>query len=155
MITDYPTKYYLASGIGIDSHKLVSFDNALLNAGFSNYNLIRVSSILPINCVKANEISLIKGSQLLVAFASISSDTVNATISSAVSIAVPQRFNEIGIIMEYSGYCDKKIAEMEVKMMAEKAMRNHNIPIKEILCSAIESQISNSFVTVFSGVALW
>lgn len=155
MIIDYPTKFYMASGIGLDGQKLVSFDNALLNAGFSEYNLIRVSSILPINCIKVNEISLKKGSPLLVAFGSISSDMVNSTISSAVSIAVPQRSNEIGIIMEYSGYCDKKKAEMEVTMMAEKAMRNHNIPIKEILCSSTESQISNSYVTVFSGVALW
>lgn len=147
--------FYYASGIGRDNHKLVSFDNALMRAGFSEYNLVQVSSILPINCKLSKIITLKKGLPLLVAYGSITSNETNATISSAVSIAIPQIDNEIGIIMEFSGYCDKHTAELEVNKMSEVAMRNHKIPIKEILCSSIEATITDEYTTVFSGVALW
>ena len=156
MLLDYDIKnFYYASGIGRNKHKLVSFDNALIEAGFSEYNLIKVSSILPINCKLSKIITVKKGLPLLIAYGSITSKETNATISSAVSIAIPQIANEIGIIMEFSGYCDKHTAELEVNQMSEAAMRNHKIPIKEILCSSIEATIADEYTTVFSGIALW
>lgn len=134
---------------------LLLFDNALINAGMSNYNLLKVSSILPINCTQEKSISLVEGSPLLVAYGSITSNLLGSTISSAVSIAVPQNNNEIGIIMEFSGYCNKILAEQEVENMAERAMHYHNISIKKIICSSIETIVEHDYHTVFSGVALW
>ena len=49
-LSSYPKHFYIASGVGRDMYELVSFDNALINAGLSNYNLLRVSSILPTGC---------------------------------------------------------------------------------------------------------
>ena len=46
-VLEYPTEYRLSSGTGTSPHELVAFDNALLSAGISNYNLLKVSSILP------------------------------------------------------------------------------------------------------------
>lgn len=151
----YPKRFFISSGIGKDTYELVSFDNALLNSGLSNYNLLRVSSILPIGCKQANKICVKQGSPLLVAYGSISSNTREATISSAVSVAIPQKKSDIGIIMEYSGYCDSLFAEATVKKMAEEAMKNHNLLIKEILCSSIETHVDNSYATAFSAVAMW
>jgi len=44
---ELPTRIILTSGIGIGSTKLNAFDNALLNAGIGNFNLLSVSSIIP------------------------------------------------------------------------------------------------------------
>ena len=41
----------IVSGIGIGGNNLSAFDNALQDAGVSNYNLIRLSSIIPPNSV--------------------------------------------------------------------------------------------------------
>lgn len=38
---------YLSSGIGSGPTKLSAFDSALNNAGIANYNLIRLSSVIP------------------------------------------------------------------------------------------------------------
>lgn len=154
-IPAYPKHFYIASGIGKDTYELVSFDNALLNSGLSNYNLLRVSSILPIGCKQENKVSVKYGSPLLVAYGNISSNVKDSIISSAVSVAIPQSANDIGIIMEYSGYCDKLSAEVEVQKMAEQAMINHNLPIKKILCSSIETYVEDEYATAFSAVALW
>lgn len=151
----YPKHFYIASGVGRDVYELVSFDNALLNSGLSNYNLLRVSSILPIGCKQESQVDVKYGSPLLVAYGSISSNVKDAIISSAVSVAIPQNDNDIGIIMEYSGYCDKLSAELEVKKMAERAMINHNLQIKKILSSSIETYVNDDYATVFSAVALW
>ena len=40
-------RYTLVSGIGTGSTVLNAFDAALLSAGVGNFNLLRVSSILP------------------------------------------------------------------------------------------------------------
>ena len=154
-IAIYPKHFYISSGVGKDIYDLVSFDNALLDSGLSNYNLLRVSSILPIGCKQESQVCVKYGSPLLVAYGSISSNVKDSVISSAVSVAIPQNDNDIGIIMEYSGYCDKLSAEAEVKEMAERAMINHNLQIKKILCSSIETYVDNEYATVFSAVALW
>lgn len=153
----YPKHFYIASGVGEDIHELVAFDNALLASGLSNYNLLRVSSILPIGCKQESKVRVKDGSPLLVAYGSISSNAKNTIISSAVSVAIPENSRDIGIIMEYSGYCDKSTAELEVKKMVEQAMNNHNLPIKKILCSAIEAYVGDhgKYATAFSGIALW
>jgi len=44
---ELPTRIILTSGIRIGSTKLNAFDNALLNAGIGNFNLLSVSSIIP------------------------------------------------------------------------------------------------------------
>ena len=49
-MSSYPNSYMLTSGKGFDEDELVSFDNALISAKISGYNLVRVSSILPIGC---------------------------------------------------------------------------------------------------------
>lgn len=40
-------QYTLVSSVGSGSTELNAFDNALCNAGVGNYNLVKVSSILP------------------------------------------------------------------------------------------------------------
>lgn len=85
-----PNHYKLSSGYGVSLHRLVSFDNALISAQISDYNLVKVSSILPAKCVLSNVITLKKGSIVYIAYGSLSSNIIGETIASAVSIAIPK-----------------------------------------------------------------
>ena len=151
-----PNNYMISSGYGISKYKLVSFDNALINADISNYNLVRVSSILPAGCKMAEKIPLKNGSMLLVEYGSISSNEIGKRLASAISVAIPQNLSEAGIIMEYSDFCTAQQAAETAQEMAQIAMENHEIKIKDIICSSMEKVVENSeFITVISAVSMW
>ena len=58
--------------------------------------------------------------------------------------------------MEYADSCTADIAESTVREMTGVAMRNHAIPCKEIISSAIEATVLDSeYVTVISSIAMW
>lgn len=153
---EYPHKFMISSGVGEAEEKLLSFDNALIDAGISNYNLLKVSSILPIGCEQAEYISLREGSALLTAYGTFSSNVPGETIASAVGVGIPRQPGEIGVIMEYAGICNKKHAEELVCKMVREAMENHGISCDEVMSSSIEKTIlEKEFATVISAVALW
>ena len=152
----YPTKYIITSGIGKAAQKLVSFDNALLSAGIANYNLLKVSSILPIGCTKVQALDKKLGSALLTAYGSISSNKKGETISSAVAVGIPENDSHVGVIMEFSGYCSSAEAEETVRKMVTESMQNHNIPCNKIEVSSAEVIVdSNDYVTVISALSMW
>lgn len=152
----YPKNYMLSSGSASASRKLVAFDAALINAGISNYNLLRVSSILPIGCTRKNSVEKKEGSALLTAYSSISSNTLGETVASAVGVGIPADPERVGVIMEYSGVCDAKEAVQTVSEMVETAMQNHGIPCKEIQTSSISATVTgDEYVYVISSVAMW
>lgn len=152
----YPTHYKISSGCGVSLRKLTSFDNALISAQISDYNLVRVSSILPAGCVLSDTIELRKGSIVYTAYGSLSSNIVGETIASAIGIAIPQSQTDIGVIMEHSGKGSKKELQEMVKAMAEEAMNMRAIPIKDIICSSIECTVKKVvYITVISAVSLW
>lgn len=157
MLGDYPNNYMISSGIGKDqNYKLVAFDSALRNAKLANYNLLRVSSILPSNCTKEDIVKVKEGSPLLVAYGTYTSNKKNTTIASAVSIGIPKDKNSVGVIMEYSGECRAEEAESIVCEMARRAMMNHKIEVDEIVSSSIEGVVEGEeFVSVISAVAMW
>lgn len=153
---EYPCKFMISSGAGRAEEKLVSFDNALIEARISNFNLLKVSSILPASCKQAEHIDIPEGSALLTAYGTFTSGTPGEVIASAVGIGIPERSGDIGIIMEYAGVCSKEYAETLVYEMVRKAMDNHGICCKEIKCSSIEKIVrEGEFVTVISAVTLW
>jgi len=156
MLGYYPANYMISSGRGKAKDELVAFDCALIDAGIANYNLVRVSSILPAGCAQMPKVSLKEGSPLLVAYGCASSDEPGATISSAVCAAVPENDGEVGLIMEHSGSCSAEEADRKVRKMAEEAMGNHGITCKELRSSSIEATVpEDGYVSVISAVAMW
>lgn len=148
--------YLITTGIGEGETALTSFDNALLKSGIANYNLVKVSSILPSNVTLKKELNLAEGAILHTAYSSITANAFNQQIAAAIAVAIPKDTNKVGVIMEFSGYCSKKVAIDSVKMMVEEAMRNRNYEIKEIKVAASESiSNKNNFVTVFAGISMW
>lgn len=157
MMDYYPKNYFITSGTGKSIFKLVAFDEALRNAKISDYNLVKISSILPSDCIRATPNDFpAKGSSLLTAFGSISCNEKGKQIASAVSVAIPKDPNDVGVIMEYAGYCSAQYAEEQVRLMVEEAMKNRERDVKSIYSSAIDSICDgNGYTSVVSAVCLW
>ena len=152
----YPSFFRLSSGSGSSRYRLVAFDNALIDAGISNYNLVRVSSILPQNSEEEKTIDLREGSLLSTAYATISSNTPGTMLATAVTVGIPKDPNKIGIIMEYEaeGIGSKTAAEIAGKMV-EESMRNHCIPLKCIHYSSAEGIVQEDYLCLISAIAMW
>ena len=151
----YPKYYKISSGTASATQRLVSFDAALIEAGISNYNLLRVSSILPIGCIPKDEIDKKEGSALLVAYGSISSNVPGQRIASAVGVGIPKDKTQVGVIMECAAEGNAKTAEDTVREMVEQAMKNHGIPCEEIQTSSAEATVVDGYATVISALAMW
>ncbi len=146
--------YFLTCGSGIADTELLSFDRALRDAGIENYNLVKISSILPSKVKKADIINLPFSSVLYIAYASFISNKKGKLISAVCGVALPEEENEIGMIMEWSGYGEKKRGEDEVRKMLEMAMGDRNIKIKKIEIVSVEKKVQE-FTCVFAGCAIF
>lgn len=142
------------AGVGVSAFELVAFDRALRQAGFADYNLLRVSSILPAGVQYRPAIDLPKGSLVPVAYGVFSSSEEGRTIAAAVSLAFPQDPEEIGVIMEAEGYMSEQEARELVAAMAEEAMDDRNLAIARIEVIAVAATVELC-TAVFAGVALW
>lgn len=152
----YPTNFFISSGAGTSKFELVAFDNALISAGISNYNLVKVSSILPSFCQRKDIIDLKEGSPLLTAYASVSSNVEGTRLATAVAVGIPKEKAEIGIIMEYKGIgASEKDAANQAKHMVEEAMSNHKIDIEAIIISSTEGIVGKETLSLISALVMW
>ena len=150
------SNYTLVSGISVkDEFEILSFDNALINAKVSDYNILRVSSILPAGCCYQPAISNCKGAVLHMAYASCTKKGVGV-ISSAVAVGIPDDDYNIGVIMEYSDFEKKEYCINIVENLVKTAMGNRKIYIKEIVSIGCEADLSEDYyATTFAGIAIW
>ncbi len=147
--------FTLGSGVGIAEDYILAFDRALRSAGFADYNLLKVSSILPARSSISNEINLPKGSLLPIAYAEMHSNERGRIIGSAVAVAVPENEEDIGVIMEVKGFERKEILIRKVENLCLKAMEDRRIRVKEVISTGVDAEVEDGFVCVFSGVAIW
>ncbi|MEO0202919.1 MAG: arginine decarboxylase, pyruvoyl-dependent [candidate division WOR-3 bacterium] len=147
-------RLYICSGVGKGSTPLNAFDNALISAGVGNYNLLKVSSIVPPNVEIVNSIDLKPGSLLPIAYGYTISKDEGKVISSAVSIAIPKNRNNIGVIMEVSGYYSEEEIRKIAYNMALEAMKFRNLEIDFIEVKSA-CDIVKGYTCVFSGVAIF
>lgn len=149
-------KYILNSSIGYGKSELTSFDNALLNCKIANYNLVKVSSILPARSKKVEEVDIPKGSVIFTAYASLSSNKKGQLMSAAVGVGLPKEKEKIGVIMECSGFCTRQKTEEKLKTMIKEAMHNRGYEIEDIVFKSTEATVStNEYVTVFASLSMW
>lgn len=148
-----PKHYTIVSGKGCSKYALVAFDNALLDAGIGDYNLVKVSSILPAGCQYEKCIDIEKGSIIYAAYSSVII-TGKGEMSTAVAVAIPLNDGENGVIFETSSDCD--MVESNVCSMCIEAMANRDRVIKEIKSSSISvSGESDIYVSGISAVVMW
>ena len=148
--------YIIRTGIGHSPNKLTAFDRALIAARVSDYNLIKISSILPPNCTFNDDVMLSGGALLPSAFCTRYSDKIGETISAAVAIGIPRKNDDFGVIMKHSSLLNKIETEEIVRSLAQQAMYDRRIPLLDIVSASTECLVESSEIyCVFATVSLW
>jgi arginine decarboxylase len=153
MLSSLPNLAVLAAGAGEGSTPLNALDSALLNAGIANWNLVRVSSILPPKAEISYEVPFIKqGSLVPIVLAEIIGDKEGEVISSAIAIGVGEEF---GIIMEHADRVRKEKVEEEVKKKVEEAFSIRNMKLKEIHIISSEHKVKKLGCAIAAAILWW
>lgn len=103
-----PSKIFLTKGIGIHKEKLTSFEMSLREAGITQFNLVRVSSIFPPGCkVIPKEKGLPQLSPGQIVYCVISDNSTNEPyrqVAASVGLAVPRDGKNHGYISEHHSF---------------------------------------------------
>lgn len=153
--------YHPGAGYAYADTRLNAFDCALLNSGCGNYNLVRVSSILPPAAERKDHILLPEGSLLPVAFAELTaapSSEQEKEISAAVAIGIPSDFSKVGVIMEHSDFGSENTIRDSVMKMVDKAMETRGLSraeYKTVCFSTSCMTKKDQYSTVFAYIAMF
>ncbi len=152
-----PEFYYIVSGSGVANHCLAAFDAALLNAGIGDFNLLRVSSIVPPFCKfrsAAPSEEIPPGALLPIAYGSISS-AQPGVISAAIAIGHCK--NSLpGLIMEFSGMCAVEEAEHRVQEMVREGFRNRKLELNDLHVESVQYNVqAGESGAVIAAVPMW
>jgi len=103
-----PSRCFLTKGIGVANEKLTSFEMALREAGISQFNLVRVSSIFPPGCKIINRQDGLKEmSPGQIVFTVLSQNETNEPyrqIAAACGLAMPRNRDQYGYISEHHSF---------------------------------------------------
>jgi len=132
-------KISITSGKAEGPSKLNAFDNALLDAGIGNVNLIKVSSIIPANFKFVKLPKLTPGDMINCVLAHKTSKTKGDLITAAIAIAISDDF---GCVAEYSD-TNKEPEEVREKavFMVKEMMMIREMEIKEIIVEEISHTV--------------
>ena len=124
------TGVYLTAGIATGKYPLSAFDGALRSACIADFNLKKVSSIVPPN-IPVRRLSLekvISGDGRLVPtiYESIASEIVGSRISVAVDVGVEK--DSSGIIFTYSALATEAHVRKAVREMIKETMNAKGRP---------------------------
>lgn len=103
-----PSKVFLTKGIGVSREKLTSFEMSLREAGISQFNLVRVSSIFPPSCKiipKEKGLKDLEPGQIV--YCVISDNATNEPyrqVAAAVGLAIPRDNKRHGYISEHHSF---------------------------------------------------
>jgi arginine decarboxylase len=147
-----PQKFTLVAGDSEGRSRLNAFDCALLASGIGNLNLLKVSSILPPNTEFVEKLEIPPGSLTPTAYGSLTSDVPGEIISAAVAVGMSE--DTFGVIMEFSGRCNKAEAELKVAKMVEEAFEARKLALKKVMVKAVEHKVEK-IGCAFAAVALW
>ena len=156
------TEYAISQGVGVSLKRLPSFDKALLDAGVGNYNLVRLSSILPAGCVEVDVDDIAshikEGSLLPTAYSTISSSKMGEHIVSTIVIGFPVDAEKVCVIMEYSvADVDAETALRTLKDMIKEAFEERGWELDHIKATSAEADVDveGATFTTFACVSEW
>lgn len=129
-----------------------AFDNALLDAGIGNVNLIPVSSILPASAEIVELPHVKEGKMVNCVMACKHSDQKGDLISAAIAIATSEDF---GCVVEHSGLnVDPEKIKDEAEFMVRYMMQERGLDIREIIIVQESHKVKKEAVVVAALVYL-
>lgn len=129
-----PKRVFLTKGVGVATTKLVSFEMALRDAGISQLNLVRVSSILPpgakIIPAKEGQKDLAAGMVTFVVLSEAATNEPMRQIAATVGLAIPEDKESHGYISEHHSYgeTDRKAGEFAEDLAAQMLATTLGLP---------------------------
>lgn len=131
-------KIYVASGIGTGPTKLSAFDAALNHAGVANYNLIRLSSIVPPDSTIISHDKPLSGGvlpggwgdRLYVVMAEKRVDTPNAEAWAGIGWVQDQKTHK-GLFVEHEGGSEQAVRR-DITQSLDALMATRNVDFGEI-----------------------
>lgn len=107
-----PKIAFFTKGVGFHKEKLRSFELALRDAGIAQFNIVRVSSILPPGCrfvSRAKGLLMLKPGQILhCVMARNETNEPNRLISASVGLAMPAGSKHHGYISEHYAFGERE-----------------------------------------------
>lgn len=126
----------VSPGIGTGPTKLAAFDSALNHAGVANYNIIRLSSVIPPNTdIQVQEKPLTNlpggwGDRLYVVMAEMRVGTPNTEAWAGIGW-VQERETGKGLFVEHEGNSEKTVRE-DITQSLNALMATRNVDFGEI-----------------------
>ena len=107
-----PKYAFFTKGKGQSKEKLTSFEMALRNAKIAEFNLVKVSSIMPPYCkivTRAKGLKMLSAGQIVyVVLSDASTSEPKRRITSSVGIAMPEDRSKHGYLSEHHSYGESK-----------------------------------------------
>ena len=131
----------LASGIGTGPTKLSAFDSALNHAGVANYNLIRLSSVIPpstkivVNTSPLKTIQGEWGDRLYVVMAEQRESTPNREAWAGIGW-VQEKNSGKGLFVEHEGESEKTVRE-DIRDSLHALMATRNVDFGEVQMNVV------------------
>ncbi len=147
-----PKKFFISAGSAEGTTTLTAFDNALLAARVGNWNLLRVSSILPPGAKLCEDLQIPPGSLVPTAYGCITSEEPGQLIAAAVGVGFSG--DDFGVIMEHACIGSKEDAIKEVEKMLKEAFRVRGMELKEIKLAATEHRVEK-IACALAAVPMW
>lgn len=155
MVFARPDKFFLAAGYAEGLTELNAFDNALMQAGIGNVNLIRISSILPPAAVElVPQPKLPYGALVPTAFAEESSEVAGTVVSAAVAAGIPADPELPGVIMEHHIQGPEEQCRKEVVAKVEEAFRMRGFKLADIRVASASGTVKH-IGSAMAAVVLW
>lgn len=154
MLAKLPTRIILTSGIGRGTTKLNAFDNALLNAGIGNFNLSKISSIIPPNAkiiylTKDNQEELLPkiGSIVPIVYSCICGERAGR-YAAVLAIGIPKNYKKHnGLIFEFAGKnITKEKAQKHSERMLQEAFKSRNLQMGEVKFVGIDFVVKKEII---------
>jgi len=149
-----PNRYALVAGSGDAESGLNAFDRALQEAEGGQFNLVKVTSILPPNALPGDISKLPPGGIVFAAIGTEMSHQHGLNIAASVAVGIPADRSEAGVIMEGHFHCPAEEAESKVREMAKIALLDRNLEIGSIE-SVVAGHHVNQVGSVVAMVLLW
>jgi arginine decarboxylase len=147
-----PNTAWASAGAAEGDTELNAFDNALLAARIGNFNLVRVSSVLPQGAtLLAEPLPITPGSLVPTVYAAHVSSSPGATIAAAVGIGVAEDAH--GMI--YESHADSRLeAERAVRRMLEEGFARRRLRLNDVILCSVEHRVDRIGCAV-AAVILW
>lgn len=154
------TRVVLTAGAATGGTTLNAFDNALRKAGIADFNLIKVTSIVPpgvpVCHLRTSEGSSVAGEGLMLpaVYETLSSDKAGVEISAGVAVGMPpSNIRGAGLIFAYSCEGSKEQVEQVLRAMVEEGVGVKGYPDYRFESSSVSAITSKPWTCVFAAAA--